>query len=157
MNKEALRNWVKKPEAANLPVEVEDVQARIRRLETEQWELRKSNGIIRSTTALFGKAEFERLQKGSLPSSTKTRNGGGRTDLSGPTTGRGHQHRVIDVVRLQEPSGRRSNLARRGAQRKDHGYPFSLPQQSLRHPQDPRRAHNGLRPCGSRYSRETVQ
>lgn len=63
VNKEALRNWVYKAEADNLPVEVEDMQARIRRLETEHRELRKSNGIFRSTTALFGKAEFERLQK----------------------------------------------------------------------------------------------
>lgn len=63
VNKEALRNWVKKAEAANLPVEAEDVQARIRRLEKENRELRKSNDILRSATAFFGKAEFDRLQK----------------------------------------------------------------------------------------------
>jgi transposase len=63
VNKEALRNWVKKAEAANLPVETEDVQARIRRLEKENRELRKSNDILRSATAFFGKAEFDRLQK----------------------------------------------------------------------------------------------
>lgn len=63
VNKEALRNWVKKAEAANLPVEAEDAQARIRRLEKENRELRKSNDILRSATAFFGKAEFDRLQK----------------------------------------------------------------------------------------------
>lgn len=63
VGKEALRTWVKKAEDAELPVEAEDVQARIRRLEKENRELRKSNEILKSATAYFGKAEFDRLQK----------------------------------------------------------------------------------------------
>lgn len=62
VNQEALRNWGKPPEAARLPVESEDVQARNRRLEKENRELRKANNILRSATALFGKAEFDHLE-----------------------------------------------------------------------------------------------
>lgn len=63
VGKEALRTWVKKAEDADLPVETEDVEARIRRLEKENRELRKSNEILKSATAYFGKAEFDRVHK----------------------------------------------------------------------------------------------
>lgn len=63
VHKEALRAWVKKAETANLPVAAEDAESRIRRLEKENRELRRSNEILKAATAFFGKAEFDRLQK----------------------------------------------------------------------------------------------
>lgn len=63
IGKETLRNWVRKAEDADLPVEAEDTAAQIRRLEAEVRELRRTNEILRSATAYFGKAEFDRLRK----------------------------------------------------------------------------------------------
>lgn len=61
--KETLCNWVRKAEDAELPVEPDDTAARIRRLESEIRELRRTNEILKSATAYFGKAEFDRLRK----------------------------------------------------------------------------------------------
>lgn len=63
IGKETLRNWVRKAEDADLPVEPVDTAARIRQLEAENRELRRSNEILRSATAFFAKAEFDRPQK----------------------------------------------------------------------------------------------
>lgn len=63
VGKEALRTWVRKAEAADIPTEGEDIQTQIRRLEKENRELRRSNEILKAATAFFGKAEFDRLQK----------------------------------------------------------------------------------------------
>lgn len=59
VHKEALRMWVRKAEAAGLPVEPEDTEARIRALEKENRELRRSNEILKSAAAFFA-AEFDR-------------------------------------------------------------------------------------------------
>ncbi len=63
IGKETLRNWVRKAEDADLPVEPDDTAAQIRRLEAEVRELRRTNEILKSATAYFGKAEFDRLRK----------------------------------------------------------------------------------------------
>lgn len=63
IGKETLRNWVRKVEGADLPVDQVDTGARIRPLESEIRELRRANEILRSATAYFGKAEFDRLRK----------------------------------------------------------------------------------------------
>lgn len=63
VHKEALRGWVRKAEDAQLPVSSEDSAARIRALEAEVRELRKTNEILRGATAYFGKAEAGRLRK----------------------------------------------------------------------------------------------
>ena len=63
VHKEALRSWVRKAEDAELPTSNEDSAARIRALEAEVGELRKTNEILRAATAYFGKAEFDRLRK----------------------------------------------------------------------------------------------
>ena len=62
MHKEALRNWVSKAEAADIPTEAVDAETRIRQLEAENRELRRSNEILKSATAFFA-AEFDRPQK----------------------------------------------------------------------------------------------
>ena len=51
VNKEALRMWVRKAEAEQIPVEAEDAAATIRRLEKENRELRRSNGTLKSAAA----------------------------------------------------------------------------------------------------------
>ncbi len=63
IGKETLRNWVRKAEDADLPVSPVDSSTRIRQLESEIRELRRANEILRSATAYFGKAEFDRLRK----------------------------------------------------------------------------------------------
>ncbi|MFL1596267.1 IS3 family transposase [Rhodococcus ruber] len=55
VHKEALRTWVRKAEDAELPTEPVDAEARIRRLEKENRELRQSMEILRSATAFFAK------------------------------------------------------------------------------------------------------
>ncbi|TWP32703.1 transposase [Leekyejoonella antrihumi] len=45
VHKEALRNWVRQAETAGLPVEREDTEERIRSLEKQNRELRRSNGL----------------------------------------------------------------------------------------------------------------
>lgn len=59
VHKEALRNWVRKAEEAGLPVEREDTEERIRSLEKQNRELRRSNEILKSAAAFFA-AEFDR-------------------------------------------------------------------------------------------------
>jgi len=59
VNKEALRNWVRVAEAGEVPVVEEDVEARLRTLERENRELRRSNEILKSAAAFFA-AEFDR-------------------------------------------------------------------------------------------------
>lgn len=59
VHKEALRNWVRKAEEQGLPVEPEDTEARIRSLEKQNRELRRSNEILKSAAAFFA-AEFDR-------------------------------------------------------------------------------------------------
>lgn len=63
VGKETLRTWVRKAEAANIPVEPVDAEARIVQLEKDNRELRRSNEILRSAAAYFAKAEFDRLPK----------------------------------------------------------------------------------------------
>lgn len=63
VHKEALRTWVKKAEAADIPEEREDAETVIRRQEKQIRELQRSLDILRSATAYFGKAEFDRLLK----------------------------------------------------------------------------------------------
>lgn len=63
VGKETLRTWVRKAEAAEIPVETDDAQARIRQLEADNRELRRSNEILKSAAAYFGKAEFDRLHR----------------------------------------------------------------------------------------------
>lgn len=63
VHKEALRTWVKKAEAAAVPVEPVDAGTMIRQLEKENRELRRANEILRSATAFFAKAEFDRPPK----------------------------------------------------------------------------------------------
>lgn len=63
VGKEALRTWVRKTEAADIPTDGEDSEARIRRLEKKNRELRRSNEILKAATAFFGKAEFDRRQR----------------------------------------------------------------------------------------------
>ncbi|MDF3312193.1 IS3 family transposase [Rhodococcus sp. T2V] len=55
VHKEALRTWVRKAEDDELPTEPVDAEARIRRLEKENRELRQSMEILRSATAFFAK------------------------------------------------------------------------------------------------------
>jgi transposase len=62
VKREALRMWVRKAEADEIPVETEDAAATIRRLEKENRELRRSNSILKSAAAFFA-AEFDRPQK----------------------------------------------------------------------------------------------
>lgn len=62
VHKEALRNWVSKAEAADIPTEAVDAETRIRQLEAENRELRRSNEILKSATAFFA-TEFDRPQK----------------------------------------------------------------------------------------------
>lgn len=59
VHKEALRNWVRQAEKAGLPVEREDTEERIRSLEKQNRELRRSNEILKSAAAFFA-AEFDR-------------------------------------------------------------------------------------------------
>lgn len=63
VHKEALRTWVRKAEDDMIPTEPVDAEARIRRLEKENRELRQSMEILRSATAFFAKAEFDRRLK----------------------------------------------------------------------------------------------
>lgn len=63
VHKEALRTWVRKAEDDEIPTESVDAEARIRRLEKENRELRQSMEILRSATAFFAKAEFDRRLK----------------------------------------------------------------------------------------------
>ncbi|WP_299168242.1 transposase, partial [uncultured Arthrobacter sp.] len=63
LGEETLRNWVRKAEDADLPVESVDAAVQIRQLQAENRELRRSNEILRSATAFFAKAEFDRPQK----------------------------------------------------------------------------------------------
>lgn len=63
VGKESLRTWVRKAETDQLPVESVDAQDRIRQLEKENRELRRSNEILKSAAAYFGKAEFDRLHQ----------------------------------------------------------------------------------------------
>lgn len=53
VHKEALRNWVSKAEAEEVPTEPVDADVRIRQLEAENRELRRSNEILKSATAFF--------------------------------------------------------------------------------------------------------
>ena len=62
VHKETLRDWVRKAEDEQLPTEPEDSSARIRRLESENRELRRSNEILKSAAAFFA-AEFDRPPK----------------------------------------------------------------------------------------------
>lgn len=59
VHKEALRNWVRIAETSNVPTEPVDVEARLRALEKENRELRRSNEILKSAAAFFA-AEFDR-------------------------------------------------------------------------------------------------
>lgn len=63
VGKEALRNWVRTAEDAEIPGEPVDTAAQMRQLQAENRELRRSNEILRSATAFFAKAEFDRPQK----------------------------------------------------------------------------------------------
>ncbi|MBM6589562.1 transposase [Brevibacterium sp. RIT803] len=63
VHKEALQTWVKRAEDDDLPTTPIDSTARIRQLEAENRGLKKTNEILRSATAYFGKAEFDRLRK----------------------------------------------------------------------------------------------
>ena len=63
--------------AGNDQTQPVDTEARIRQLEAENRELRRSNEILRSATAFFAKAEFDRPQRCSSPSSTRTSTAGG--------------------------------------------------------------------------------
>lgn len=56
---ETLRGWVNKAEKAEIPTVPEDAEARIRRLEAENRELRRTNEILKAATAFFA-AETER-------------------------------------------------------------------------------------------------
>ncbi|MBX4168794.1 MULTISPECIES: transposase [Rhodococcus] len=58
VHKEALRTWVRKAEDDELPTEPVDAEARIRRPEKENRELRQLMEILRSATVFFAKAEF---------------------------------------------------------------------------------------------------
>ena len=59
VHREALRMWVRKAEALDLPIEAQDTEARVRSLEKENRELRRSNEILKSAAAFFA-AEFDR-------------------------------------------------------------------------------------------------
>jgi transposase len=59
---EALRTWVRAAEAKGVPTEPVDVEARLRALEKENRELRRSNDILKSAAAFFA-AEFDRPSK----------------------------------------------------------------------------------------------
>lgn len=59
IHREALRNWVRIAEASDVPVEPVDVEARLRALEKENRELRRSNDILKASAAFFA-AEFDR-------------------------------------------------------------------------------------------------
>ncbi|WP_182049565.1 transposase [Changpingibacter yushuensis] len=61
VHKETLRTWVRRAEESELPIGSEDTTARIRRLEKENRELRRSNSILKSAAAFFA-AEFDRPQ-----------------------------------------------------------------------------------------------
>lgn len=60
VGKETLRNWVRKTEDEAIPTEPVDAHSRIRQLESENLELRRSNEILRSAAGYFAKAEFDR-------------------------------------------------------------------------------------------------
>lgn len=59
VHKEALRTWVRQAEQAEVPVAEADVAARLRAVEKENRELRRSNEILKSAAAFFA-AEFDR-------------------------------------------------------------------------------------------------
>ena len=63
VGKETLRTWVRKAEQAEIPVEPVDAETQIRQLEADNRELRRSNEILKSAAAYFGKAEFDRLHR----------------------------------------------------------------------------------------------
>ena len=54
---------MRKAEQAEIPVESVDAETRIRQLEADNRELRRSNEILKSAAAYFGKAEFGRLHR----------------------------------------------------------------------------------------------
>ena len=58
---ETLRRWVK--EAEPVHVATADDRERIKQLERENRELRRTNEILKAASAYFAKAEFDRLQK----------------------------------------------------------------------------------------------
>lgn len=60
--KEALRNWVRLAETGQVQAFEEDVQAKLRALETENRELRRSHEILKSAAAFFA-TEFDRPQR----------------------------------------------------------------------------------------------
>lgn len=62
VHREALRGWVRHAEASDVPVAAEDVTTRLRTLEKENRELRRSNEILKSAAAFFA-AEFDRPQR----------------------------------------------------------------------------------------------
>lgn len=61
VHKEALRNWVRLAESGQTPTTdgTPDAEARLRALEKENRELRRSNEILKSAAAFFA-AEFDR-------------------------------------------------------------------------------------------------
>ncbi len=59
IHREALRGWVRTAEADDVPTEPADVEARLRTLEKENRELRRTNEILKSATAFFA-AEYDR-------------------------------------------------------------------------------------------------
>jgi len=63
-SKEALRRWLRESEALEDPrvVSARDDAERIRQLERENRELRRTNDILRLASAFFAKAELDRRQ-----------------------------------------------------------------------------------------------
>ena len=53
VHKEALRNWVSKAEAADIPTEAVDAETRIRQLEAENRELRMKAEFLGKAAAFF--------------------------------------------------------------------------------------------------------
>lgn len=62
---EALRRWVRLREGAETPrpLSSESESERLKRLERENFELRRANEILRKATAFFAQAELDRREK----------------------------------------------------------------------------------------------
>ena len=62
---QTLHNWVKRYEIEQglIPAPPSDVQAHIRELERELFEVKRTNEILRKAAAFFAQAEFDRKRK----------------------------------------------------------------------------------------------
>jgi transposase len=86
INPETLRNWVQQAEIdeGQRPGVTSEEARRIADLERENRELRRANEILRTASAFFASAEFDRRSKCSSPTSTSTATSSGSSRSTSP-------------------------------------------------------------------------